>query len=127
MEQDEHTIQKTLIRWAELQAGKYPQLHLLHAIPNGGKRNKVTAAKLKAEGVRPGVPDLFLPVPKDIYHGLYLEIKTPTGTVRKAQKQWIGALQHQGYKVEVCRSWHYAAAIICTYLELKISTQNLQE
>lgn len=126
MKQDEHTIQATLIRWAELQARKHPQLYLLHAIPNGGKRNKIIAAKLKAEGVQPGVPDLFLPVAMDGYHGLYLEMKTPTGTVSKHQKQWIGALKHQGYRVEVCRSWHYAAAIICAYLNISTNIQ-LQE
>ena len=71
------------------------------------------------------MPDLFLPVPRDKHHGLYLEMKTPTGSVSKPQKQWLADLQQQGYRVEVCRSWHYAAAIICTYLGIEsgINTQ----
>lgn len=116
MKPDEHQIQATLIRWADMAAAKHPELRLLHAIPNGGQRNKIVAAKLKAEGVRSGVPDLFLPVPRDAFAGLYLEMKTPTGKVSKPQKQWHSDLRAQGYRVEVCRSWHYAAAIICAYL-----------
>lgn len=118
MKQDEHQIQAALMRWAGMVAAKHPELRLLHAIPNGGQRNKVTAARLKAEGVKPGVPDLFLPVARARYHGLYLEMKTPSGSVSRSQKQWLAQLAEQNYRVEVCRSWHYAAAVICTYLEI---------
>ncbi len=58
-----------------------PSLSLMHAIPNGGARgndsqtNKIRGAMLKAEGVKKGVPDIFLPVPLNGYHGLYIEMK----------------------------------------------------
>lgn len=60
-----------------------PMLEWLHAIPNGGARGDSSRSKairgkqLKAEGVKKGVYDLFLPFPANGYHGLYLELKTP--------------------------------------------------
>ena len=52
----EHQEQKTLIKWCEYKGHPY---NLIFAIPNGGQRHKAVAAKLKAEGVKSGVPDLF--------------------------------------------------------------------
>ena len=54
----EHVEQAALFRWAEFARARLPELTLLHAIPNGGHRHKATAARLKAEGVKRGVPDL---------------------------------------------------------------------
>ncbi len=109
----------SLFRWAGFAAGRWPELALMHAIPNGGHRNKVTAAKLKAEGVKAGVPDVFLPVPRGQWHGLYIEMKTPTGRVRKNQKQWLRRLHGQGYQVAVCRNWYAAKTLITDYMENK--------
>ena len=67
MEEHEHNLQIACVRWFRLQ---YPK-HLIYAIPNGGRRNVAVAAKLKAEGVLPGVPDLHIPVAKGGFHGLY--------------------------------------------------------
>src|SRR5262245_64718583 len=50
---------------------------LCFAIPNGGARDVITAGRLKAEGVRAGVPDVCLPVARAGYHGLFLEVKRP--------------------------------------------------
>ena len=58
----EHQEQKALIQWARLNQQRFPELDLLFAIPNGGLRNIRVARKLKSEGVKPGVSDLFLPV-----------------------------------------------------------------
>ncbi len=55
----ESVEQINLFRWAVLHERAYPELILLHHIPNGGLRNKTTAKRLKAEGVKPGVPDIF--------------------------------------------------------------------
>ena len=79
---------------------RWPELRLLHAIPNGGKRDIRTAAMLKAEGVKPGVPDICLPVPRGGKHGLYIELKRRKGgTVSKAQEAWIRALMAQGFVI----------------------------
>lgn len=115
----EHGHQVALIRWAGYQAGKYPALHLLFSIPNGGHRTKVTAGKLKAEGVKKGVPDLHLPVSRQGYHGLWIEMKTDKGRVSPDQRRWILALAEQGHRVAICRSWEDAARELREYLGIK--------
>ena len=66
----ESVEQQSLFRWAAYQSGKYPELKLLYHVPNGGSRNKAEAGRFKAEGVKAGVPDLCLPVPRGEFHGL---------------------------------------------------------
>lgn len=107
--------QQTLFRWAEMQKGKYPELALLFHISNEGKRNP---GRAKAEGIKAGVPDLCLPVPRGKYHGAYIEMKRRKGgTVSKAQGEWLSALERNGYAVAVCKGWQEAAEFIKEYLE----------
>ncbi len=113
----EHQEQVTLFKWAEMQKAAHPDLALLHAIPNGGHRSKVAGAKMKAEGVRRGVPDLCLPVPRGRWHGLYIELKTAGGTVSEEQRWWLVQLQRRGYRVAVCRGWAAARDFILDYLK----------
>lgn len=113
----EHQEQCTLFEWAAWQEGIWPELRLLHAIPNGGKRDIRTAAMLKAEGVKPGVPDIFLPVSRGGKHGLYIELKRRKGgVISKAQEAWIRALTAQGYECCVCHGWDAAREAILEYL-----------
>ena len=113
----EDTEQIMLMRWAEYSSGKYPQLKLLLHIPNGGKRSKAEAGRFKAMGVKPGVPDLFLPVPLYGFHGVFIEMKrSKGGTVSEAQQEWMDALRKQGYAVEVCHGWEPAKEILLQYL-----------
>ncbi|MES9947195.1 MAG: VRR-NUC domain-containing protein [Candidatus Thiodiazotropha sp.] len=112
----EHQEQAALFRWATFAQARWPELGLLHAIPNGGQRNKIVAARLKAEGVRPGVPDLCLPVARGRWHGLYIELKALGGRPSKAQRQWIRALRRQGYRAELCVGWTGARRMIEDYL-----------
>ena len=95
---------------------EYPQLRLLLAIPNGGLRNKITAAKLKAQGVKAGVPDLFLPVARGRYHGLWIEMKKEGGKLSEAQNIWARWLFDEGYGHFIAFSWEQAAAILENYL-----------
>ena len=89
--------QITLMNWAALQSGKYPELKLLYHVPNGGSRNKAEAGRLRAEGVKAGVPDLCLPVPRGGYHGLYIELKRQRGgRASDNQVEWLDALSKQG-------------------------------
>jgi hypothetical protein len=98
----ESKIQIACVNWFRL---KYPHLKKnLIAIPNGGARNNITGAILKAEGVIAGCSDLFLFVPSRDYHGLAIEMKTPSGRQRESQKQWQEAIENQGYRYIVCRS-----------------------
>lgn len=73
----EHSLQVTVVAWAMALTGQHPELACLYAVPNGGKRSRIVGALLKAEGVRAGVPDLCLPVPRCSFAALYLELKRP--------------------------------------------------
>ena len=116
--QSEHDIQSTLIEWATWNSHRYPELSLLFAIPNGGIRDAITGKRLKEEGVKKGVPDLLLPIPKQNYHGLFIEMKRPKAKLSPVQKQWHDKLLEQGYQVKTCYSTNEASATIKEYLEI---------
>jgi len=113
MESDE---QKALFAWAALNRGKHPELELMFHIPNGGKRDAVTGANLKAQGVKAGVPDICLPVPRGAFHGLYIEMKYGKNKLTADQKWWLVALSQQGYATAVCYTWESAKTVILSYL-----------
>ena len=114
--ESEHDEQEALFRWAEFARARLPELALLYAVPNGGHRHKATAARLKVEGVKRGVPDVCLPVARSGAHGLYIELKTERGKPTPEQLGWIRALRRQGYVAEVCRGWESARSMIEHYL-----------
>ena len=116
MQHIEDSEQMTLFRWAVFQSGIYPELDLLFHIPNGGKRGKSEAARFKAMGVKAGVPDLLLPVPRGGFHGLFIELKAPNGVKSSNQDKWLKALSAQGYSVHLCYGWEEASAVILDYL-----------
>lgn len=114
----EDVEQTRLFQWASMHAGKWPELQLMHHIPNGGKRGKAEAARMKGQGVKAGVPDIFLPAPKGGCHGLYIELKRAKGgRVSEEQAQWMHLLMHQGYMVAVCHGWEQARDVIERYLK----------
>ena len=109
--------QAALMSWAQMQSWRWPELALLFHIPNGGGRSKAEAGRFKAEGVKAGVPDLFLSVPRGEHHGLFIELKRiDGGRVRNEQKIWIHDLLAQGYRVEVCKGGEAAAEVLKDYL-----------
>lgn len=115
--------QEMLFRWIAYQLDEYPELALLYHIPNGGKRDAKTAAILKRQGVKAGVPDLHLPVARGSYHGLYIELKVGDNTTTKKQKDWIRELNKQGYLAVVCYGWDEAAKQLLDYLETGTATE----
>ncbi len=117
LEEDE---QIALFQWAELMSGKYPELQLMYHIPNEGKRSLATGGRLKAMGLKKGVPDICLPVPRGKYHGLYVEMKREIGgKLTEEQYQWLKDLDKQGYAVTLCHGWRKASVEIETYLKIK--------
>lgn len=74
----------------------------IFSIPMGGARDKVTGARMKAEGARAGVPDIFVAVPAQGKHGLFIEMKVDGGTLSKLQEVWRERLLEQGYGYAVC-------------------------
>lgn len=115
----EHDEQRALFEWAAWMEGQLPELALLYAIPNGGQRHKAVAAKLKAEGVKAGVPDCFLPVARRGKYGLYIELKFGNNYPSAAQNHWLDALQRQGYETTIAYSWQAAARKLVEYLGRK--------
>ena len=114
----EHSEQTALIEWWRMYARwkSLPEC-LLMAIPNGGRRDAVTGARLHAEGVRAGIPDLFLAVPTRQAHGLWIEMKRQHGgRISDAQKSSMAALEAQGYACTVCKGWKEARRAISGYL-----------
>jgi len=113
---DEHLHQTMLFRWAEAAVVVLPELGLMYAVPNGGKRDPVTAAKLKQEGVKAGVPDICLPVPRCGWAALYVEMKVPKGRVMPDQANWMEQLQREGNLALPCFGWQSARRTIAEYL-----------
>ena len=105
----EHEEQKAFFEWFRL---AYPNV-VAFAIPNGGQRNKIVAAKLKAEGVLPGVPDILI---ADGKPGCFIEMKSTKGSTSKIQEQRIQELSKAGYRVEVCYGWDQAKSVAIEYL-----------
>ena len=89
----EHDEQVALFREMHLRGCTDPRWRQAFAIPNGGLRSKKTAARLKAEGVKAGVPDIFLPVSVGIWSGLFVEMKrTKGGRLSDEQRDFIDKL-----------------------------------
>lgn len=113
---EEHRIQCACVNWFRLQ---YPtHATALFAVPNGGRRDRVSGAKLKAEGVLPGVSDLILLLPRGRYHGLLIEMKTESGKQSQAQRDWQRDMVHRGYRYIVCHSFDEFREAIDDYLLL---------
>lgn len=120
---DEHAHQSALFAWAsgcELKE----QLRWLHAIPNGGDRDRRTAGQMVAEGVKSGVWDVFLPTPRGRYMGLYIEMKRPgrekevNGGLSATQLAFGEMAHNNGYRCIVCYHWRQAAEKLNEYLTL---------
>lgn len=114
-----------LIRWADTHARLgHPELRFLHHIPNGGARSKATAGRMKAEGVRSGVWDYFLPVHGGVlaYNGLYIELKHPrersakNGGLSDKQVEFGAMVYLEGFATVVAYDWTEAQQAILAYL-----------
>lgn len=119
MKTEEHVEQVRLMQWWHLQCNAFGVLEeLLFAIPNGGLRNAITAARLKDEGVRAGVPDLFLAYPgKYGGRGLFIEMKKQNGgRLSNMQSSMLYNLASVGFHVAVCHGWIEAKYAIEAYL-----------
>lgn len=112
--------QANVIKWSQQPSvrAKWPELALLHHIPNGGTRDTIEGRHLKQQGVKPGVPDLCLPVARGRYHGLYIEMKAEKGRTSEAQEWWGEHLFAQGYMREVCHGWESAVRVLEWYMSL---------
>ena len=114
-------------RWA-YKTGKYPMLNMLHCSLNGVKLSGTQAKIAKGQGMLSGVPDLFLPVPKNGFHGLFIEMKSEKGRVTENQHWFLTNADSVGYKTVVCYSAKEAISAIQAYYDqetIKGTTQDL--
>ena len=115
----EHAEAVHFAKICKLHEVRHPALLNLFAVPNGGDRHKIVAAKMKAEGQKPGVPDYMLMFPCGDFHGLAIELKSMTGYASREQKDWIERLRLNGYRAEVCRGADAAWETVRDYLGIK--------
>lgn len=127
----ESSHQKALFAWAALSVGKYPALAYMFAVPNGFFATIAQKGKMKAEGLRSGVPDIFLPMPVQtewakMYAGCFIELKLEkyrnhkNGGCSEAQIDFINYARNVDYYCKVCYSWIEARDTIVDYLEGKL-------
>lgn len=117
----ERQHQQAVMKWARQPSirERWPELALLHHIKNETTGGAAEVAADKAMGVKKGVPDLCLPVARGGFHGLYIEMKTPSGKASEAQRWWVTRLTEQGYRAVVCNGYDAAVAELCWYLSLQ--------
>jgi hypothetical protein len=88
------------------------------AIPNGGARHKAVAAKMKAEGQKKGVSDIFWPQPVGTKHGLWIELKPDSKKpMKKEQVEWLEKMNNKLYVGVRCDGWQQAVATLTAYMD----------
>lgn len=118
----EEADQIAIFQWRRLMVPKYPELRWLHASLNGVPLSPGLAAKMRALGMTAGIADVFLPVAKGGYSGLYIELKRAKGVASDLsddQREFLGFVAGQGYRAEWCKGWEAAKNLIVEYLETK--------
>lgn len=113
----EEDLHIACLQWVMLEQRSYPLLRWLVHVPNGGKRPKGEAGKLKAMGTKPGYPDLTLPRPSLRWKGLAIELKSPIGRTSTEQEEWLGAFHSDGWLVGVCRTLDEFIALVRHFLQ----------
>lgn len=108
--------QAIFIKWCRINESKYKHLNLIHASMNSAKRTYRNAQFCINQGILKGVPDLFLPVPKNGFHGLFIEMKRKKGgIISKEQDEFIRELLKIGYQCHVCRGAEDAISAVKNY------------
>lgn len=131
--EDEDSQQLALFMQLRNEARTRPKFALAYHVPNGGSRGDtarsraIEGGKMKAAGVKPGVPDVHWPIARGGFHSLYVEMKrpalkpktpnSPRGT-SDDQDRWIADLTAEGHCVAVCYSWIEALEVFNWYYEL---------
>jgi len=113
----EHQEQVLFLSKLKYYYSRYPELMLIHATPNAAKRSVTGANYNKSEGLKPGVPDLNLPVARGEYGSLWIEMKKKKGGILSAdQAFWINLLNASGNFAVVCKGAEEAEKILWAYM-----------
>ena len=118
----EHEDQVAVYQFCVAMAPIYPSLGMIYAIPNGFAGQHSARRYQLAEGMRPGFPDLGLPVARGGYHGLFIEMKRCGGqNPRKEQAEWLQALADEGYYTCCCKGREAAQRVLIQYVKGEIT------
>lgn len=117
----EHQEQVALFQWADTMKHRWPELGLMYANVNAGKRSYAMANWYKAEGLRSGVPDLFLPCARGVWFGFFCEMKAGKNKVSPEQRRWLNLLGDAGYFCVVCWSAEQAIERLTDYLNMPLT------
>ena len=116
-EASEADEQAAVIEWWRFACRKYgvPECALLH-VANEGTGSVARGRLQKRKGVRAGVADLFLSVPRGAFSGLWIEMKRKRGRVRPEQREFLREMQALGYAGAVCHGADEARDVIAAYM-----------
>lgn len=116
MAASEHLTQAAYFSWARM----HPEARRAYAIPNAAKRSPRLAVYMKAEGLRKGVLDVHLPIPRGECAGLWIEFKAGNNDLTPEQREEAEQLAKDGYAVFACWGAIAAIELTCQYLDGKI-------
>jgi len=116
----EYEHQCKIFAWADIKSVEIPELKLINASLSGVRLSIGQAKKAKRAGMVKGFPDIFLPVPRGKFHGLFIELKRlkPRGYPSQDQDKWLKALAAQGYACSCCRGHDAAISVVVDYLNI---------
>lgn len=119
----EHSEQAAIFDFARIHEFMHPELALLFSTLNGiplvgmsGMQRAKIINHMRAEGLKVGLPDLWLPVARNGYHGLVIELKVGINKPTPEQERWINALLEQGYQALILWGAEEAIGALCDYL-----------
>jgi len=107
--------QIAFFNWCRVMAGSDSRLGTIFAVPNGGYRSKATGGRMKSEGLKAGVWDIFIPVQMGQHCGMWIEMKAGKNSLTPGQFAFRNAVG-DAYRWKVCYSWHDAVEATCDYL-----------
>ena len=114
LERDE---QELLFEWLEWRSISTPELTLAYHIPNEGRRSRRAGGELVKQGMKKGMPDICLPIPRGGYGALYIELKRRHGgRLSEDQRKCLAALNEAGNLAVVCKGFDEAKDVIERYL-----------
>lgn len=115
---DESMLQGQCYRWFQVSYPQYRGLLVSTFNELSGLVSPIQVAKFKQKGLTPGVSDMSFFLPRGVFHGLFIELKTPIGRQRDDQKRWQQAVEAAGYRYEIIRTFEDFQSLIKEYLSL---------
>jgi hypothetical protein len=110
--EDEQQI--AVFDWIEAQSKKHPILDSIYAIPNGSNKSIQQRVLFKRTGLKSGVWDIHVPIPRLGFAGLYIEMKWTSG-LSDNQKEFHKLLKDT-HVFAMCYTAKQAITVLESYL-----------